>query len=471
MGFLAVIGGFALFFFIVGIFAGKKVFGSVGEALGAQPKTDPLLNLLGIQAPPEMLRAQIPALSAILPFLLLIMVVMKLPLANPSPVFGLALLMLVLLFGVARAFKLDVLTAVGLTCTLALEHSWHQQRFNPAAAGVPLTWYLVFFALFAVFPFVFRAAFQGRILPWAVAALSGPAHFYLVHTLIKAAYPNRYMGLVPAAFAIPSLLSLAVLVRQLPADDPKRNALFAWFGGVGLFFITLIFPIQFDHQWITIGWALEGAALLWLFCRVPHPGLPIAGTGLLVASFVRLALNPAVLTYHARSTTPIFNWYLYAYGIVTVCLFAGAWFVRAPRNIVLKTNVPPILISLGTVLAFLLVNVEIADYFTTAGSIALTFEFSGNFARDMTYTIAWALYALVLLIIGIWRQVRPARYAGLGLLTVTLLKLFFHDLAQLAQLYRVGALVVVAIIAILASFLYQRFFAVSKPAKPNETPA
>ena len=46
---------------------------------------------------------------------------------------------------------------------------------------------------------------------------------------------------------------------------------------MALFFITLIFPIQFSHQWITIGWALEGAALLWLFHRVPHPGLRLVG--------------------------------------------------------------------------------------------------------------------------------------------------------------------------------------------------
>ena len=121
----------------------------------------------------------------------------------------------------------------------------------------------------------------------------------------------------------------------------------AWFGGVALFFITLIFPIQFDRQWITIGWALEGAALLWLFHRVPHPGLRLAGVGLLVAAFVRLAFNPAVLEYHPRAATPIFNWYLYAYGIVTVCLFAGAKLLAPPRNQILTgINAPPILAGL-----------------------------------------------------------------------------------------------------------------------------
>ena len=50
-----------------------------------------------------------------------------------------------------------------------------------------------------------------------------------------------------------------------------------------------------------------------------------------------------------------------------------------------------------------------------------------------------------------------ARYAALALLSMALLKLFFHDLARLAQLYRIGALFGVAVIAILASFAYQRF--------------
>jgi uncharacterized membrane protein len=231
----------------------------------------------------------------------------------------------------------------------------------------------------------------------------------------------------------------------------------AWFGGVALFFITLIFPIQFDRQWITIGWALEGAALLWLFHRVPHPGLRLTGVGLLTAAFVRLAFNPAVLEYHPRAATPIFNWYLYAYGIVIICLFVGTRLLAPPRNLVLKSNVPPILAGFGTVLAFLLLNIEIADYFSAPGS-TLTFQFSGNFARDMTYSIAWALFALALLVYGILKKIPAARYAAMGLLCVTLVKLFFHDLAQLGQLYRIGAFIGVAVIAMLASFAYQKFF-------------
>ena len=468
---LLVIGGFAVFFFIAGLFAGRKVFGPLSEALHAGSPAGSTPDPFGLQ-PPELLRVQVPAFSAILPFLLLIMVVTKLAPANPSPVFGLAMLMVVLLLGMVRTFRLEMLAAVGLGCVLALEHVWHEQKFTPEAAAAPLAWYLAFYAVFSLFPFLFQRALTGRTLVWAVAALSGPAHFYLVHNLVKRAWPNECMGLLPAAFAVPSLAALVFLIRQVPAASPKRMSLLAWFGGVSLFFITLIFPIQFDRQWITLGWALEGVAVLWWFNRVPHPGLRLTGCGLLAAAFVRLALNPAVFVYQPRAATPIWNWYLYAYGLVTLCLWAGAWFLRPPRERVGPLNVSATLMSLGTALAFLLLNIEIADYFTAESSHRLTFEFSGNFARDMSYTIAWALYALALLLAGFWKQVGPARYAGLGLLSVTLLKLFFHDLSQLEKLYRIGALLGVAVIAILASFFYQRFFAAAKiqpendPAKP-----
>ena len=415
-------------------------------------------NIFGEFAVPANFAVQLPALAGTLPFLLLVMATLRLPLANPSPVFGLALLLVVLLLGLAKIFSLDLLACVALGSTILLEHAWHLSHFKKEDAGIPILWYLGFTAVFTVFPFIFHRQFARKSTLWASAALAAPLHFYLVYNVVRTTHPNSGMlGLVPAAFAVPSLLGLAALLRLTPKDSPARNAQLALFGGAALFFITLIFPIQFDRQWITLGWALEGAALCWLFHRVPHPGLRIAGIALLLISFARLVCNPAVLAYHPRAATPIFNWYLYTYGIVSICLFVAARLLAPPRNLVLNKNAPPLLNSLGTILAFVLLNIEIADYFTKPGAYELTFHFSGNFARDMSYSIAWALFALLLLIVGIRKRNKAARYASLALLGFVLLKLFFHDLSQLQQLYRIAALIVVAIVAILASFLYQRF--------------
>ena len=447
---------FAVFFFVAVSWACRRLV----------PSGTRTPNLFGNSTNPVNLSAQLPALSATLPFLLLIMVAVQLPLANPSPVFGVALLLVILLLGMCEIFSLDLLPAVALVCVLGLEYAWHFEHFDPTHATLPLMWYLGFYALFTIFPFVFHQRFAGKTVPWTAAALAGPLHFYLIYQLVRAAYPSGVPGLVPLAFALPALLGLFVLLSRTPLTSPARNAQLALFGGAALFFITLIFPIQFDRQWITVGWALEGAALCWLFRRVPHPGPRLAGVSLLVVVFVRLALNPAVFSYHPRAAFPIFNWYLYTYGIATICLFVAARLLAPPRNRMLGHNVRPLLYTLGTVLAFFTVNIEIADYFSTPGVAALTFQFSGNFARDMSYSIAWALFALLLLIVGIRKRTAATRYAGLALLGITIVKLFFHDLSQLDQLYRIAAFIVVAIIAILASFLYQRFLAA---ATKNET--
>ena len=451
------LGAFAVFFVGAGVWLTRR-FNPDAWVKGVKINED--------IAQPGNLASILPALSAVLPFLLLIMATMRLPLADPTPVFGLGLLLTVLLLGLTRLYSIEAMPAIGLVCVSALEYAWHFNRFDPLNPARPLTWYLIYYVIFAAFPFLFLKKFGDRTVPWATAAMAGVPQFFLIHRLVSAAHPNQVMGLLPLAFAVAPLLGLVVVLKKIPAAVPARLNQLAWFGGVALFFITLIFPIQFDRQWITIGWALEGAALLWLFHRVPHPGLRLMGAALLAAAFVRLAFNPAVLEYHTRTTTPILNWYLYAYGVTIACLYAGAQLLAPPRERVLGMNAQPVLASLGTVLAFLLLNIEIADFFSPPGS-TLTFQFSGNFARDMTYSIAWALFALGLLVFGIIKAARGARYAALALLSVTLLKLFFHDLAQLGQLYRIGAFIGVAIIAMLASFTYQRFYA-ARDRKPKE---
>jgi uncharacterized membrane protein len=64
------------------------------------------------------------------------------------------------------------------------------------------------------------------------------------------------------------------------------------------------------------------------------------------------------------------------------------------------------------------------------------------------------------------RRGAGTRYAGLGLLVVTLLKVSLYDLWQLGGLYRVGSLVGLAVILLLVSFLYHQFVAEAPKAPP-----
>src|SRR6266403_3982126 len=205
---LFLLGGFAIFFLVAAAWACRRSI-----APGTASRTP---NLFGNINDPANLSVQVPALSATLPFLLLIMVTLRLPLANPSPVFGLALVLVILLLGMSEIFSLDLLPVVALISVLALEHAWHFEHFNPTRATLPLIWYLGFYALFTVVPFIFHQKLAGKSAPWTTAALAGPLHFYLVYQLICTAHPSGVPGLVPAAFALPSLLGLFVLLKRTP---------------------------------------------------------------------------------------------------------------------------------------------------------------------------------------------------------------------------------------------------------------
>jgi predicted membrane protein DUF2339 len=429
-GFLIVAAGSGTFFFSAALFAARRLF----------PDS-------------ENVRRNIPAFAASMPFLLLLMAIAKLPIANPTSFFITAFFLAVLLLGLGVISRTSWIALIALAFTWAVESEWQGLHFTNSYGALALGWQLAFFLLFLGYPFF--TAEERKPLPWAIGALSGSLHFCLIYEIIRTTFPNLRNGLIPAAFVLPFAVGTLFLVKKRQVTPASGDARLAWQAGAALFFVSLIFPIQFDREWITLGWAFEGFALLWLFRVVPHRGLRYVGVGLLCIAFLRLALNPAVLEYHRRSVTPIWNWYLYAYGFASFFLFGGAALCHASRQSSFERTAPTLLNSLGAILTFLLLNIEIADYFSVGPT--LTFSFSGNFARDMTYSIAWALFAFALLLVGMKQKMGWVRYAGVVLLLVTLIKLFLHDLGNLSQLYRIGAFIGVAIILIVASFVYQRF--------------
>ena len=436
VGMLTVIGGFGVFFATASTFVARQLgFGATDG------------------------RRNVPAIAAAMPFVLLMMLVAKLPVPNPTLVFIVAFILAAVLLGLGILGRSSWIAAVALVFTWGLEREWQTLHYSNTVALLVIGWYAAFMLVFVAYPYF--SGEKDAALPWTIGALSGVLHFWLIYEVVSAVYPGLRNGLLPAVFVAPYAFGVWHLIRRRGVAPKSGDNRLAWQGGAALFFVSLIFPIQFEREWVTLGWALEGLALLLFFRRVPNAWLRIVGAALLCVAFVRLALNPAVLEYHPRASVRIWNWYLYAYGITSFCLFAGARAVQPFRESDLSRFIPRLLYALGTILVFLLLNIQIADFFSIGPT--LTFSFSGNFARDMTYSIAWALFAFALLLIGMKKRTKAIRYAGLALLLVTLAKLFLHDLANLGQLYRIGAFIGVALILIVASFVYQRFLAPDAP--------
>jgi len=364
-------------------------------------------------------------------------------------------LLLVVLLGLSWFCDWGFLApAAVFPATLALI-VWRAEHSGVDYWGQTILFAGILYLIFLAYPLVLQKRVGRLLSPYLASVLAGAPFLLLARqALIQAGYQNVMgaLALLQAALTGAHLLQLLRLERP-GARMQGRLALVA---ATVLAFITVAVPLQLEKHWVTVGWALEGAALAWLLRKIPHRGLLLASFGLLAAVFVRLVMNPAVFEYYARGNR-IWNWYLYAYLVSAFAMFlAGRLLSRTDDT--LEPGVPrasALLPGGGTILLFWLLNIEIADFYSTGRNIV--FNFNATLAQDLTYTLGWGLFALALLGAGIAIRSRPARIGSLALLAATILKCFLHDLARLGGLYRVGSFVGLAVCLALVAVLLQKY--------------
>ncbi len=369
--------------------------------------------------------------------------------------------LLAVLLALAARFQWHGLAVWAVVPTALQGTSWLWYHLTPDTWTEHLVFIAALYALFLAYPILLGARAGRAREPYLAAVLASVPFFVLARQCILAAGHGDFIGVLPVAQAICLLGVLVRLLRVEPLTEREQGRL-ALVAGAALAFATAAIPLQLDRQWITIGWALEGAALAWLYRRVPHRGLLAWAAALCVAVFIRLSVNPAVFEYHARGASPIWNWYLYTYLVAATALFAAARLLRDTNDRIDEAiglagfpRLSDVLPAGATILLFLLLNIEIADFYSTGRT--LTFNFSAGLAQDLTYTLGWGVFAISTLVIGISRRSRVTRIASLALLVVTVVKAFLHDLWRLGGLYRVGSFVGLAICLALVAVLLQRF--------------
>lgn len=292
--------------------------------------------------------------------------------------------------------------------------------------------------------------------PWLAAVVASVVFFLAARQGLLRGGFGDVIGALPVLQALALVPLLLRLLRLQPGGERDEGRLVLVAGAI-LAFVTAAIPLQLEKEWITLGWALQAVALAWLHGRIPHRGLRLWMAGLTVLVFARLALNPAVLAYHAKSAVPVFNWYLYTYLGAAAAFFASARLLRdqddgypgLPRLSTVQA-------VLAAVLLFLLLNIEIADCFSTGRALTIDL-LGGGLAQGLSYTIGWAVYGIGLLVAGLALRNRPTRVAAIVLVTVTIAKAFLYDLRVLTGLYRVAAFVGLAACLTLVALMLQKF--------------
>jgi uncharacterized membrane protein len=387
--------------------------------------------------------------------------------SEPFPLFLALAVAIGLLLVSSLRMTWGTLAPLGLAAAAVFTTFWQELYLQPADLTLMLPaaagFYLAFLALPFLVPDSVGAAWKRTPWPWAASALAGPFFFLALHKLFVTGWGKAAIGLLPVAMAALTVIALQGVARRFPGGlgeaDRERLRFLALFASIALGFIAVAIPLQLDRQWITVGWALEAAAVSWLFGKLPHPGLRVFAAVLFGLVGARLLLNPELLRYQERGW-PVLNWLLYTYGISALaCLLGGRFLSRAEHGArgsgIAPTWLPSGVSLLGLLLLFALINLEIADYFSPGRYIVLGGERS--YARDLTTSLAWGIYAMGLLVVGVWRGVRELRYLSLAFLLLTVGKVFLYDLANVGGLYRILSFLGLGVSLILVSLFYQRF--------------
>ena len=126
------------------------------------------------------------------------------------------------------------------------------------------------YAPFALYPLVLGSRARESRDPYIAALIAGVWCFLIARHGMADANLDWMVGVVPVGIGAVTVLHLSQLLRIQPCGtrDLGRLALVA---GAALAFLTVAIPLQLEQRWITIGWALEGAAVAWLYTRIPSP--------------------------------------------------------------------------------------------------------------------------------------------------------------------------------------------------------
>ena len=249
---------------------------------------------------------------------------------------------------------------------------------------------------------------------------------------------------------------LALMVR------PRHDFATWHYVALAAAFVATAIALRFDGPVIAIGWAIEGALLVWLGLRQRLAWMRWGGWALFVVS-----VADAIEAYGSGPSadmTPFANVHAVTFVLISGLLLWLASRYRAARDAFARAPAQTVAacILVACVLVFATLTEEVNGLFgarawaaqVTEGAMAAG---SVDFARLATISVLWAAYALALVLIGVLKRYRPIRYLAIAIFAATILKVLFVDLAALDTLYRILSVMGLGVLLLGASYLYQRF--------------
>src|SRR5713226_8285165 len=347
--------------------------------------------------------------------------------------------------------------------TVLLYIDWYLTFYDRSQLRLTLGFATLFFAIFAIAPLLALPAKNEAaplsILPFLLAFVNAGVYFLQTYAMYEPIDKHVMAWIALALAAVYIFLSRQVRARYPdPAAGQRLHFLHL---ALAVGFITIAIPIRLDAHWITIGWFVEAAVLLWVADRLHSDFLNVFAAGALELGVVRL-----LFIDNFYSTQLILNARMATHAVAIAVLAVMAWYA-SKRNDETGRNAAAMAIVALNALALIALSREISDYYAQqiAGARPKPGQWNRSdwlnlrgveIARDFTYSALWMGYGAMLMLVGFWRRSAFVRWQALLLIAVTIVKVFVYDVSQLDRGYRIVSFIVLGVLLLAISFVYQR---------------
>lgn len=352
------------------------------------------------------------------------------------------------------------LLAISLPATVAYFIGWYTSFYAPAELALTSTFILLFFAAFNVAVFestgsAVPAAKYPRIahlIPQVLLPIANAAFASLA--LYSVLQDSGHHDLLPWLMLAFSAAYLGLMrLRQHPVTAAVHLSL-------AIVFLTIAIPLKASGAWITIGWLVEGVALLWVSTRFLETSSGAARVLRILSSVALLLGFGGIMTELIRqnllSRSDFFN-RGFAAALTGLACFALAIYIarRSPSSPPLT---PPTFaeIAAGTLIAFNLSAIVAGVIQINLLLVSTAQNADAALERALAISAFLMLYGALLLAVGFWQRSAFIRWQALILLVFTIAKTFLYDMRNLSQGYRVLSFLGLGALLMAVSFAYQK---------------
>jgi uncharacterized membrane protein len=344
---------------------------------------------------------------------------------------------------------------------------WAASFYDSSERTVTVLFASAFFAVFAMVPLLTpltRSRWHSgmSITLMLLPLVNGAAYFLALYVM----YDNQVtLTWYALALAAVYLLLSSQFKRRVGSDPDVVKTVNLIHVAAAIAFITIAVPLKLDAHWITIGWLIESAVLLFVAVKSEAHFLRIFAGCTLALGVCRLLFidnfNVQTLIFNARFAT-----FLVAIAILAGIVAAGERFASAREMPFVKLAG----IALN-VLALVALTSEADGYFSR--QITAIYQHRNMYesvrqleiARDFSFSAIWIVYGAALMVAGFWKRSAFIRWQAMVLLAVTIGKVFLYDSRELQQIYRILSFIALGVMLMAVSYAYHRDWFKLSPRK------